>query len=234
MRAILLAAGLGTRLRPLTNTIPKCLVPIKGQALLDIWLERLTRAGIGPFFINTHYLAEQVQAFVAASSYRDQVTLAYEKELQGTAGTLIANLHFFEGQDGLLIHADNYCLADFSAFLKAHHQRPPGCVMTMMTFRTETPTNCGVVELDGRGVMVGFHEKVVNPPGNLANGAVYLLSAELLNILNTELRDVTDFSTEVLQKLTGQVFTYQTQEFFIDIGTPEAYRRANLQNSDPD
>jgi mannose-1-phosphate guanylyltransferase len=229
MRALLLAAGLGTRLRPLTDTIPKCLVPIKGQALLDIWLERLTQTGIGPFFVNTHYLSEQVQAFVAASSYRDQVTLAYEKELQGTSGTLIANLNFFENQDGLLIHADNYCVADFRAFVKAHQQRPPGCVMTMMTFRTETPQSCGIVELDGRGVLVGFHEKVANPPGNLASCAIYLLSAELLRAMAAEFCTTTDFSTEVLPHLVGRVFTYETKEFFLDIGTPENYALANAQ-----
>ncbi|MBT6543216.1 MAG: NTP transferase domain-containing protein, partial [Rhodobacteraceae bacterium] len=115
MRALLLAAGLGTRLRPLTNTTPKCLVPIKGQPLLGIWLERLTQAGIGQFLVNTHYLAEQVEVFIQASPYRDQVTLVNELELHGTAGTLIANLDFFQGEDGLLIHADNYCLADIIA-----------------------------------------------------------------------------------------------------------------------
>jgi mannose-1-phosphate guanylyltransferase len=128
-----------------------------------------------------------------------------------------------------LVHADNYCLADFSAFLRAHAQRPAGCVMTMMTFRTETPQSCGIVELDGRGVVVGFHEKVANPPGNLANGAVYLLSAELLRAMATEFRTTTDFSTEVLRQLVGRIFTYETKEFFLDIGTREAYALANAQ-----
>ena len=113
MRAILLAAGFGTRLMPLTANIPKCLVPIKGRPLLDYWLDRLTQAGIGPFLINTHYLSEHVAAFIQSSVYRDQVTLVNEAKLLGTAGTLIANLGYFGGKDGLLIHADNYCLADF-------------------------------------------------------------------------------------------------------------------------
>ena len=232
MRAMLLAAGLGTRLRPLTGTIPKCLVPIRGQALLGIWLDRLSKAGIGPFLINTHYLSERVQAFVAASPYCYQVTLVHEDRLLGTAGTLIANLDFFDGQGGLLIHADNFCLADFHGLLQAHKLRPSGCLMTMMTFRSETPASCGIVELDARGVVVGFHEKVANPPGNLANGAVYLLSAELLQTLAKELRTVSDFSTEVLQQLVGRIYTYETKEFFLDIGTPEAYELANFWNSD--
>jgi mannose-1-phosphate guanylyltransferase len=231
MRALLLAAGLGTRLRPLTQTTPKCLVPIKEQALLGIWFERLSQAGIGPFLVNTSYLAPRVQAYVATSPYSRQVTLVHEDVLLGTAGTLVANLDFFQGQDGLLIHADNYCLADFGEFLRAHEQRPSGCVMTMMTFRSETPSSCGIVEVAANGVVVGFHEKVANPPGNLANGAVYLLSAELLRTMANELRSATDFSTEVLPKFVGRIFTYETREVFMDIGTPETYAMANLLNS---
>ena len=228
MRAILLAAGLGTRLRPLTNTIPKCLVPIKGRPLLGIWLENLTRAGIGPFLVNTHYLAEQVEAYLGESPFRDQVTLVHEQDLLGTAGTLIANLDFFNDDDGLLIHADNYCLADFHAFVQAHQQRPPECVMTMMTFRTNDPSSCGIVELDERGVVVGFHEKVAAPPGDLANGAIYLLSADLLEVLATELRTVKDFTTEVLHRLLGRIYAYQTNRVFVDVGTHKAYQKANM------
>lgn len=229
MRALLLAAGFGTRLRPLTNTTPKCLVTIKDQVLLGIWLERLTQAGIEAFLINTHYLSEQVESYIEGSLYRDKVTLVREKILLGTAGTLVANLDFFEGQDGLMIHADNYCLANFHDFIQAHYQRPPYCVITMMTFRSENPENSGIVELDAKGVVIGFHEKVVNPPSNLANGAVYILSRELINMLATDLYEVSDFSTEVLQHLVGKIYTYETQEYFIDIGSPEAYRNANFK-----
>jgi mannose-1-phosphate guanylyltransferase len=227
MKAILLAAGLGTRLRPLTNTIPKCLVPIHGQPLLGIWLERLTKAGIDSFLINTHYLAEQVEQFVTASPYRDQVTLVHEPTLLGTAGTLMANLDFFQGEDGLLIHADNYCLADFKQFIEAHRQRPPQCLMTVMAFRTPTPSTCGILEVDDQGVVVGFHEKVANPPGDLASGAIYLLSPEFLDMAATDLRAVTDFSTEVIPGLIGSMFTYETTTPFIDVGSPIAYEQAN-------
>ena len=96
-----------------------------------------------------------------------------------------------------------------------------------MTFRSETPDTCGIVELDAEGVVVGFHEKVINPPGNLANGAVYILSPELIQKLATDLHEVSDFSTEVLQRLVGRIYTYETQEDFIDIGSPESYSKAN-------
>jgi len=227
MRAILLAAGFGTRLRPLTETVPKCLVPIKGKPLIQIWLERLSAAGIGPFLINTHHLSNRVETFFCSSPFQNQVTLIYEPKLRGTCGTLIDNLGFYEGTDGLLIHADNYCLADFSAFIQAHHQRPPECIMTMMTFRTDKPSSCGIVELDERGVVTGFHEKVTSPPGNLANGAVYILSFELLNEIARDLQDVNDFSIQLLGRLVGRIYSYETKEAFVDVGTPESYAVAN-------
>lgn len=226
MRAILLAAGFGTRLRPLTDTIPKCIVPIKGQPLLGIWLQNLTSAGIGPFVVNTHYLAEEVATFIRSSAYSDQVTLVHETHLLGTAGTLMANLGFLGGEDGLLIHADNFCRQDFRPFVAAHRERPVECVMTMMTFRTDNPFSCGIVELDDRGVVVGFHEKAKSPPGNLASGAVYILSSGFLKTLAAEFRGATDFSTEILPRFVGKIYSYETRETFLDIGTPETYLKA--------
>jgi mannose-1-phosphate guanylyltransferase len=228
MRAILLAAGFGTRLRPLTDTVPKCLVLIHGKPLLQIWLESLARTEIQCMIINTHYLPEQVEHFVNNSDFRNNVTLAYEPVLLGTAGTLLNNINFFEGEDGMLIHADNYCLADMQEFINAHRQRPKHCLMTMMTFRTNTPSSCGIVELDAKRVVTGFYEKAASPPGNLANGAVYILSKELLDFIRLEKNDSSDFSTEIIPLLMGRIYAYETDKTFLDIGTPEAYATANV------
>ena len=227
MRAILLAAGLGTRLRPLTDRVPKCLVPINGKPLLQFWLERLTEAGIGPFLVNTHYLAEQVDAYVLSSPFVDHVTLVNEPELLGTAGTLTANLDFFRNEDGMLIHADNYCLADMRLFAKAHSERPPGCLMTMMTFRTDDPSSCGILEVNKRGIVFGFHEKVPNPPGNLANGAIYILSGEMIQFLQCNPGAYSDFSKDVIPRMIDKIYTYQTNETFADIGSVASYERIN-------
>ena len=227
MKAIILAAGLGTRLRPLTNSIPKCLVPIKGQSLLEIWLNRLSAAGFGPFLINTHYMADYVQKKISSSEFQKSVTLVSEQTLLGTAGTLIKNLDFYQKEDGLLIHGDNYCLADFEDFRRAHIQRPQECLMTMMTFRSDKPSDCGIVEVDENGIVIGFHEKTTNPPGNLANGAIYILSATLMRYIEINFSSVSDFSTEVLPHLIGRIYTYETSEVLLDIGTIENYKKAN-------
>jgi mannose-1-phosphate guanylyltransferase len=223
MRAILLAGGYGTRLRPITISTPKCLVPIGGRPLLAYWLENLKLAGINSFLINTHYLKEQVEDFVLNSEFRDSVQLVYENELLGTAGTLISNLNFFNGEDGLLIHADNFCDINIEEFITAHKSRPDGCVMTMLTFRAQDPFSCGVVELDGRKIVKRFYEKVKNPPGNLANGAIYLLAPEFFEILGAHFSEAKDFSKDIVPKLLGKIFTHETNGFFTDIGTIESY-----------
>ncbi len=231
MRAILLAGGYGTRLRPITNTIPKCLLPINGTPLLEIWLDILSRAGIGPFLINTHYLAEQVERHFHTSPHKHEVNLVYEPELLGTAGTLFANIDFFQDEDGFLLNADNYALCDLGLFLKAHQERPAGCLMTMLTFCANDPSSCGIVEIDERGIVMRFHEKVAHPPGNRANGAVYILSKEFIRDIRPYADKVQDISTQLIEKYLGKIYTYHTDCAHIDIGTPESYRKALGQRS---
>jgi mannose-1-phosphate guanylyltransferase len=233
VKVLLLAAGLGTRLRPITNTIPKCLVPIGGKPLLEIWLERLSAAGFGPFLINTHYFPEKVEEFLACLGNKYNVHTVFEPTLLGTAGTLFQNLDFFEGQDGLVAHADNYCLADFQAFREAHERRPCNCDMTMMTFRTDTPESCGIVNLDDLNIVQQFYEKTKNPPGDLANGAIYLLSAEMIKNFKENFSSTAfDFSAEIVPKYLGKIFSFETFAPLIDIGTPSSLARAQTFQSD--
>jgi len=227
LKTILLAAGFGTRLRPLTNNIPKCLVPIKGKPLLQIWLERLSDADFKEFLINTHYLSKQVNDFIDNSKFKNKCIIKYEKTLLGTAGTLLSSLDFIGEDECMLVHADNYCLADFKDFIKVHNKRPKNCLMTMMTFRTDNPSTCGIVEINKKNVVTHFHEKVKNPPGNLANGAIYILSPELLIILKNDYNLATDFSNDILNHFLGKIYTYETKNIFIDIGSIENYDKAN-------
>ena len=133
MKALLLAAGLGTRLRPITDTIPKCLVTIRDIPLLQIWLEELIKVGVNEFLVNTHYLNEQVEKFVLHSPYKDKITLVYEEKLLGTGGTILKNKDFFKDCDSfMVIHADNYSLCDYNRFINSHYNKPKSTIMTMM------------------------------------------------------------------------------------------------------
>ena len=224
MRAILLAAGLGTRLRPLTDTTPKCLVPINGKPLLDIWCESLLAAGVTKFLINLHYKSEVVQQHLAESKFAKDIETVFEPALLGTAGTLVANKDFFDEQDGILLHADNYCEADIPQLINAHTNRPKNCELTMLAFRTPTPHTCGVLEVDSNNILKQMYEKSPDDNGNLANAAFYILTKKLID----ELRNETDFSNEVIPKYFGKALVVETAETFIDIGTPESYAHAQI------
>ena len=229
MKALLLAAGPGTRLRPLTNDIPKCLVPIRGKPLLAHWLDLLLPGGIEEVLVNTHYLSEQVRVFRTLSRWRDRIVLVHEPELLGTGGTVRANRQYFGRTPFLLAHADNltrFSVADFQA---SHVNRPPGTAMTMMTFDTDTPQSCGIVELDERGVVRSFHEKISNPPGRRANGAVYILEPEIVDFIASRDNSSADFSTEVIPKYIGRIATFHNGDFHRDIGSPQSLLAAERE-----
>jgi mannose-1-phosphate guanylyltransferase len=229
MRALLLAAGLGTRLRPLTDRTPKCLVPIRGKPLLAYWFDLLLTGGIEKVLVNTHHLPEAVRVFVAQSRWRDRITLVHEDRLLGTGGTVLRNKGFFEGKPFLVAHADNLTWFDVEAFLRRHEQRPTATVITMMTFRADTPQSCGVVEEDNRGIVIAFHEKVPNPPGNRANAAVYIFEPEILEFLGGLGKDFIDLSTEVIPHFLGRICTFPNSTYHCDIGTPDSLRKAERE-----
>lgn len=227
MRALLLAAGFGTRLRPLTDSVPKCLVEIAGKPLLAYWLDLLLRhASIERVIINTHYLPERVKEFIAGSRWRDRIDLFFEESLLGTGGTLLATRHHFPSGAVLVAHADNLSLFDLDTFLACHAKRPTGCVMTMMTFDTDSPSSCGIVELDGSGVVVGFHEKSANPPGRRANGAVYIIEQEVIDFAAGLGRPFVDISVDIIPHYIGHIATFHNDNYHRDIGTPESYQQA--------
>jgi len=226
-RAFLLAAGLGTRLRPFTLRTPKCLLQIGGEPLLGRWLRQLEAAGCEAVLVNTHYLEDQVMEFLQGwHSQRMEVLAVHEPELLGTAGTLVANQAFFVGKTGLLIHADNVMADDLLGLLAAHSQRPSHCLLTMLTFCTDRPSSCGIVETNDQGVLTAFHEKVADAPGFCANGALYVFDPPLLSFVNSMSFHPSDFSTEVIPALIGRIQTWHTDRPYLDIGTPETFEQA--------
>lgn len=229
MRALLLAAGLGTRLRPLTDAVPKCLVPIQGRPLLDYWLRLLLEGGIERVLVNTHYLPRQVAEFVKQSPWRPLIDLVHEEKLLGTGGTVLRNRDFFETRPFIVAHADNLTRFDVGAFRRRHANRPPGVDITMMTFETDAPSTCGIVEQDARGVAVAFHEKVAVPPGRTANAAVYIFEPAVVDFISSLGREVVDISTEVIPRFLGRICTFHNAVYHRDIGTIESLRKAELE-----
>ena len=226
----MLSAGLGTRLRPLTNSWPKCLMPIKGRPLLEYWLSILKQGSINNVLVNRHHHADIVEVFLQQPEYEGWVQSVYERELLGTAGTLRKNSDFFKQESLLIAHADNWCCCNFEDFISYHnHKRPANTLITMMTFDCQNPTSCGIVELDDQNIVIGFHEKVKNPPGKLANAAVYIIEPEVLSWIESN-PTIDDFSTEVLPHFIGKIATWKNNKVHKDIGTIEMLLSAQQDN----
>jgi len=234
MKVLLLAAGMGSRLRPITNYVPKCMVPINGRPLLDYWIELLaTHSAISEIIINTHYLPNPVREYVANSPHKNRIQLFHEEELLGTGGTLLAAIPRLLGDDVLVAHADNLTLFDLNAFICAHQSRPDGCVATMMSFETDNPSTCGILELDDQGIVISFHEKVKNPPGTMANAAVFIFSNAALDIiLGLNKPAVAEISVDFIPVLLNQMVTFPNGIYHRDIGNPESLATAEREFSE--
>jgi mannose-1-phosphate guanylyltransferase len=227
MHALLLAAGMGTRLRPLTDHLPKCLAPIRDRPLLAIWLDALfSDERIERVLVNTHYLPGAVRAFVASSPWRERIDLTHEETLLGTAGTILANRSYFGEAPFFVAHADNLTDADPGRLIDAHLSGRDAFLLTLLAFRTLAPRSCGILEVDNKHRVTGFHEKVADPPGNLANGAVYVFAPEILGRIASLGHPIVDLSTEIVPGLLPRVQAVEHSGFFMDIGTPEAYAYA--------
>ena len=224
MKAFLLAGGRGERLRPLTLTTPKCLVPVGGTPLLAIWLDLLERQGVSEVLLNVSHHSDQVRAFLAARATGPRVRLVIEREPVGTAGTVAANRSFVADADEFWVfYADNLTTLALEPMLAAH-RRHDG-VMTMGLFHAANPRASGIVEVEPDGRIVGFVEKPGEPRSDLANAGVYLARRELLEHIPVA-DGVVDFGHDVLPRLLGRMYGHIIEDFLMDIGTPAALDRA--------
>jgi mannose-1-phosphate guanylyltransferase len=223
MKAFLLAAGLGTRLRPITDATPKCLVDVGGRPMLDIWLDTLAKAGIQEVMVNTHHLAGLVAAHVADRMPSPVVRLSHEPVLLGSAGTLLANRDFVADDDMfLVVNADNLTDFDLGVLIDAH--RAAATIATLSVFRAPRPSECGIVEV-ADGHVIGFVEKPANPPSDLANAGMYAFHPRVLDEIPEPLPR--DIGFDLLPRLVGRARAVALDDcYFLDIGTTAALERA--------
>jgi mannose-1-phosphate guanylyltransferase len=234
MKAFLLAAGIGTRLRPYTDNIPKCLIPIHGKPLLEIWLELFDKYQVEAVLLNIHHHAEKIDKFIAGIKRDVQVKITpfYEQRLLGSGGTIVANRSFVADSDEFIIaYADN--LTNINLFKMIHFHRrmkSKGGILTMGLIYSVYPKDCGITVMDKENKIVKFIEKPQNPVGNLANGGIYIASQEIFKFLpKTEGADkngAIDIGFDVLPALIGKMYGYKIKEYIRDIGTIESYHKA--------
>ncbi len=219
MKAFLLAAGHGTRLRPHTDGTPKCLLPIRGVPILEIWLALCRKHGISEVLVNTHAHAAAVKEFVAQWKDGIRVTVIEEPELYGSAGTLLANRDWVRGEDKFWVfYADVLTNADLAMMLAFHRA---STAATLGVYSVPDPQRCGIATLDRTGTVVNFVEKPAVPSGNLAFAGLMLATPQLLDEIPQ--KRGADIGFDVLPRLLGRMRGYRIGDFVLDIGTLENY-----------
>ena len=223
MRAFLLAAGNGTRLKPLTETTPKCLLPFNGAPLLSIWLDLCRRHGIKEVLLNVHAHPDAVRGFVATNHHGVGVQLFEEPTLLGSAGTIAANREWVARDKFFwILYADVLTNMDLRALLDFHLARQKAA--TLAVYRVPDPSRCGIVTLGKNGVVREFVEKPPIPRSNLAFSGVLIGTEQLLRAIPNRLP--ADIGFDVLPQLVNQMAAYETSDYLVDIGTIQNYERA--------
>lgn len=234
MKAFLLAAGKGSRLKPYTDKHPKCLIPIHGVPLLKIWLDLLTTHGVTEMLINTHHHADEVVQFVEQIRSITPIVIktVFEPQLLGSAGTLWQNRRFIDDQEEFIIaYADNLTNLNLTRMLDFHHQiQPLGGILTMGLIRASNPSACGIVTLDSSNKIINFVEKPDKPESNLANGGVYIAGRcifDFLSKITMRQKGILDLGHDFLPQLVGRMYGFDiTPDYLKDIGTPVSYKEA--------
>jgi mannose-1-phosphate guanylyltransferase len=223
VKAFLLAAGIGSRMRPITDVTPKCMLDIGGRPLLGIWLDAFDRAGVDEVLVNLHHLPEVVRGYLAGYEGPPAVRTFYEPELLGSAGTLAANRRWADSEEFVLAcNADNLTDFDLRALVDAHLRH--GVVATLTLFHSPNPSAGGVVELDVTGRVTGFTEKPSQPVSDLVNAGMYAFHPSLLDEITGA--PPKDIGYDLLPRLVGRARAVLVDGYFRDIGTPEAYQLA--------
>ena len=225
MKAFILAAGNGERLRPLTDTIPKCLVPIQGTPLLSIWLDLCQRHGIDEVLVNTHAHCDVVQSYLKQHRGRIHVHVTEEEVLLGSAGTLLANRNWVRCErEFWVFYGDVLTNMDLTRMLEFHHRK--NHIATIGVYEVPNPKQCGIVTVDQEGRVQKFTEKPVNPSGSLAFSGVMLATPEIFTVMPHKIP--ADIGFDVLPNVVGKMAAYPISEYLVDIGAPISYQHAQL------
>src|ERR1017187_1653655 len=184
MKAFILAAGLGTRLRSLGLDLPKVMVPVGGKPLLEHHLELFKRQGIRELIVNLHYLPEKITNYFGdGSRFGVSITYSHEPELLGTAGAVKKMEAELRGGSFIVFYGDNLVRVDFGPLLEFHHARQ--ALATVALFASPEPWTGGVVETDLNGRVVRFVEKPdpKQVSTNLISAGIFVVEPHVLDVI---------------------------------------------------
>jgi mannose-1-phosphate guanylyltransferase len=227
LRALILAAGFGTRLGSLTQEIPKSLVEVGGIPIIDRSISKLMEIGITEIMINTHYKSELIEEHLKFKYPSLNLILKFEPELLGTGGTLKEHIDWLSEDDFIVMHGDNFFIDSLVNLKENHEKAQDNRLITMAVFVTSSPKECGVIVLDKDGFVSEFEEKVNRPSSNIANAAIYIFKAESNLVIRGLTETENDISLDLIPYFLNQIKTVRLEGIFLDIGTIENLDYAN-------
>lgn len=224
MTGVVLAGGLGTRLRKVLPNTAKPLAPVEGRPFISFLLGQLTRAGVSPLVLCTGHLARQVRNEIGTEYRSTPIVYSEEKEPLGTAGALhLAWRHYPDTAPWLVMNGDSYLDIDLPAMIESH--RASGLSATMAAVRVDDGRRYGKLEWSDQRRVTAFHEKSGASGPQWINGGIYLFERDFLAAIPE--RTPLSLETEVFPAWIARgIHVFASNARFIDIGTPESYTEA--------
>ncbi|MEB3285734.1 MAG: NDP-sugar synthase [Candidatus Sericytochromatia bacterium] len=229
MKAVIIAGGSGTRLRPLTYNTPKPMMPLFEKPFLQHQLEWLRRQGITSVIINLHYLSDAIANYFGdGSSLGMEIVYSLEENPMGTAGAVKLAAEHFDGDPMVVINGDILTDVDLKQLLSVHHSKQAQA--TLMMLRVTDPTSYGLVFTETDGRIIRFLEKPSWDEATVdtVNAGIYVLSPEIFDYVPE--REAFSFERglfPLLLKLDARVYGVTTGAYWIDIGSPGKYLQAH-------
>jgi mannose-1-phosphate guanylyltransferase len=230
MKAIILAGGYGTRLKPLTERRPKPLLPVAGRPCIDYVLRSLASAGFHQIVVTTSYMSDRVIKRIGdGRDYKASILYSFEASPAGTAGAVKRVAEFI---DDTFVVASGDVLADVDIKGLYTYHRGVRSLATMALTEVDDPTQFGIVETDRENRIVRFHEKPRPEEvfSHLINAGIYILEPDVLDFIPSN--GACDFSGDVFPGLLSKdkpIYGKKVDGLWMDIGRPQDLQRANLE-----
>ncbi|MBT8332582.1 MAG: phosphotransferase [Deltaproteobacteria bacterium] len=225
MKALILAAGLGTRLRPYTDHTPKPLFTVSGKTLLDIAITKLIDAGCSAVIINTHHLHEQIEQFVARQTYAIPIQTRHEPRILGTGGAIKNISDFWSDQPFMVVNADIVSTIDFKSVYDFHRQHSYPATLVLADDAEFNSVTC-----DGNGFVTGFthsQSQAKQTTQGLTFTGIQVLDPSVLDFISEA---IPASSIDAYYRMIAEgknIRAYVAKDaYWKDIGTPERYRTA--------
>lgn len=247
MKALILAAGFGTRLRPFTEHTPKPLFTVAGISLLDILIRNLQRAGCKAIMINTHHLHKKIDAHIAEKQYEIPVTTRHEPEILGTGGAIKNVADFWDDHPFMVINSDIFTDIEFRKVYDFHLNHPHPATLVL-----HDDPEFNTVAVDGNGFVQAFDEQPLRAtrsaaPGDESQRSGFENTGKLtftgIQVLNPEILSLIPDNAyysiiDVYRTLTGKnrkISAFFSKNYFWkDLGTPARYRQVVFENMAPE